>query len=55
MAKPYRLTTIELALSPMEQFEDNLGKFINDENIGIKNYFYFKIHYDEWTNINLIM
>ena len=33
MAKPYKLTPIELALSPVEHFEDNLNKFINDENI----------------------
>jgi hypothetical protein len=33
MAKPYKLTPIELVLSPIEHFEDNLSKFINDENI----------------------
>ena len=33
MAKPYKLTPFELVLSPIEHFEDNLSKFINDENI----------------------
>ena len=33
MAKPYKLTPIELALSPKEHFEDNLDKFINNETI----------------------
>ena len=33
MAKPYKLTPIELALSPVEHFEDNLSKFIDNENI----------------------
>ena len=33
MAKPYKLTPFELVLSPVEHFEDNLSKFINDENI----------------------
>ena len=33
MAKPYKLTPIELALSPKEHFEDNLNKFINNETI----------------------
>jgi hypothetical protein len=34
MAKTYKLTPIELALSPMEHFEDNVSKLVNDENIG---------------------
>ena len=33
MAKPYKLTPIELALSPVEHFENNLSKFIDNENI----------------------
>ena len=33
MAKPYKLTPIEVALSPVEHFEDNLSKFIDNENI----------------------
>ena len=33
MAKPYKLTPFELVLSPVEHFEDNLSKFLNDENI----------------------
>ena len=33
MAKTYKLTPIELVLSPKEYFEDNLDKFINNETI----------------------
>jgi len=33
MAKPYKLTPIELALSPVEHFEDNLSKFLDNETI----------------------
>jgi hypothetical protein len=33
MAKPYKLTPFELALSPKEHFEDNLDTFINNETI----------------------
>ena len=33
MATPYKLTPIELALSPVEHFENNLSKFIDNENI----------------------
>ena len=33
MAKPYKLTPIELALSPVEHFENNLSKFLDNENI----------------------
>ena len=51
MAEAYKLTPIELALSPMEQFENNLSKLINNLSI-IRNYFYFEIYFDEWTGIN---
>ena len=33
MAKPYKLTPIEFALSLKENFEDNLDKFLNNETI----------------------
>ena len=33
MAKPYKLTAMELVLSPKEHFENNLSKFINNETI----------------------
>jgi hypothetical protein len=33
MAKPYKLTPIELTLSPKQYFEDNRDKFINNETI----------------------
>jgi len=33
MAKSYKFTPVELALSPKEHFEDNLYKFINNETI----------------------
>jgi hypothetical protein len=33
MAKPYKLTPIELFLSPKDHFEDNLDKFLNNETI----------------------
>jgi len=40
MAKPYKLVQVELTLLPMEDFEDNFGKFISDEIIADdKNYF----------------
>jgi hypothetical protein len=49
MAKPYKLSLIELNLSPIKHFEDNLCKFINDENIANdkKKYFCFKTHFDK--------
>ena len=33
MAKPYKLTSIELVFAPSEHFEDNLDKSINNETI----------------------
>ena len=51
------LTPIELVLSSMKHFEDNLGKFINDENIANdkkKLLIFFKINFDKWTNMNPI-
>ena len=33
MANPYKLTPIELVLSPKQQFEGNLSKFINNMTI----------------------
>jgi len=33
MAEIYKLTALELAVSPKEHFEDNLDKFINNEII----------------------
>ena len=55
MAKPYKLTPIELALSPVEHFENNLSKFLDNENIeDDKKLLYFKMHFAEWTNISPI-
>ena len=56
MAKPYKLTQVELAILPMEHFEDNLSKFNNNENFADdKNYFCFIMHFEEWTKRNPIM
>ena len=37
MAKPYKLTPIEFALSPIEHFQDNISRLTDDGNVAVDN------------------